>query len=105
MIVAAWICLVAPLAAALLITLLGTGLLRLHGAVRVLDAAARPGWELRDSARRLGPRGAQLLPADRLLARPARGGRGRQEGLHHERDRRRNDGAGVLPADPAPQHA
>ena len=57
------------------------------------------GGNLLLAARRLGARRARLLPADRLLPRPARGGRRRQEGVHHERDRRRRHGARLLPAD------
>ena len=79
----------------------GAALLRLHGALRLLDAAARPGREPADAARRLGPRRALLVPADRLPPRAAERGRGREEGLHHERGRRRDDGARPLPAHPA----
>ena len=69
-----------------------SALLRLHGAVRLLDAHARAGgnfllllvgWGLVGSPR----------TSDRLLARAARGGRGREEGLRDERVRRRDDGA------------
>ena len=49
---------------------------------------------------RLGPRRALVVPADRLPPRAAERGRRRQEGVHHERVRRRDDGARVLPADP-----
>ena len=68
-------------------------LLRVPQPVRVLDAAARARRELRDPARRLGPRRPLVVPADRLLvATPDRSGGG-QEGLHHERDRRRRHDA------------
>ena len=67
--------------------------------VRVLDAHARDGRQPAAAARRLGARRARLLPPDRLLPRPARGGGCGQEGIHHECDRRRRDGAGFLPAD------
>ena len=46
-----------------------------------------------------GPRRPRLLPADRLLARAAGGGRGREEGVRDERLRRRDDGARVLRPD------
>ena len=49
--------------------------------------------QLRHPARRLGPRRPLLLPADRLLVAAPDGGRGGQEGVHHERDRRRRDRA------------
>ena len=79
----------------------GAPLLRLHGPLRLLDAAARPVREPAAPAGRLGPRRALLVPADRLPPRAAERGRGREEGLHHERRRRRDDGARVLPAHPA----
>ena len=79
----------------------GAPLLRVHGAVRLLDAAARPGREPAAPARRLGHGRPLVLPADRLLARAAERDRGREEGVRHERDRRRDDGARALPADPA----
>ena len=76
----------------------GAALLRLHGPVRLLDAAARPVGELRDPARRVGPRRALVVPADRVPPRAAERRRGRQEGVHHERLRRRHHGARDLPA-------
>ena len=79
----------------------GAPLLRVHGAVRVLDAAARPVGEPADPARRLGPGRSLLLPADRLLARAAERGRRGQEGVHHERVRRRDLRDRPLPAHPA----
>src|SRR6185503_15353507 len=79
----------------------GAALLRLHGAVRLLDAAARSGREPADPARRLGPRRPLVVPADRLLARAPDGGRGREEGVRDQRDRRRHVRARALPADPA----
>ena len=45
----------------------GAALLRVPQSLRVLDAAARAGRELRVPARRLGPRRPLVLPADRLL--------------------------------------
>ena len=53
------------------------------------------------AARRLGPRRPRLVPPDRLLPRAPRGDRRREEGVRHERGRRRGDGAGLLPADRA----
>ena len=79
----------------------GAPLLRVHGAVRLLDAPARPGRQLAAAPRRLGARRPQLLPADRLPPRAAERGRRREEGVHHERVRRRDDGARLLPAHPA----
>ncbi len=79
----------------------GAPLLRLHGAVRLLDAAPRPGRQPAAAPRRLGPRRAQLVPADRLPPRAAAGRGRREEGVHHERVRRRDDGARLLPAHPA----
>ena len=78
----------------------GAPLLRLHGALRLLDAAPRHGRQLPDAARRLGPRRPLLVPADRLPPRAAERCRGREEGVHHERRWRRDDGARLLPADP-----
>ena len=68
----------------------GASLLRLHVALRLLDAHARRGGELPAPARRLGARRPRLVPADRVLAPQARGGRGGEEGVRHERDRRRD---------------
>ena len=50
----------------------GAALLRLHGALRLLDADARDGRQPAAAARRLGPRRARLVPADRLLPRARR---------------------------------
>ena len=44
---------------------------------------------------------AFLLPADQLLALPAHGRRGREEGVHHERGRRRDLRARTFRPDPA----
>ena len=79
----------------------GAPLLRLHVAVRLLDAAARAGRQPAAAARRLGHGRPLELPADRLLPVQGIGGRGRQEGVRDERVRRRDDGARALPADPA----
>ena len=78
----------------------GAALLRLHGAVRLLDAPARPGRQPAAPARRLGHGRPLVVPADRVLARAAERDRCREEGVRHERDRRRDDGARALPADP-----
>ena len=83
----------------------GAPLLRVHGVLRVRDADARDGRQPAAAPRRLGPRRARVLPPDRLLPRPARGGGGGQEGVHHERDRRRRDGPRLLPADREDRHA
>ena len=83
----------------------GAPLLRLHGVLRLLDADARDGRQPAAAARRLGARRARVVPPDRLLPRPPRGDRRRQEGVHHERDRRRGDGARLLPADLEDRHA
>ena len=79
----------------------GASLLRLHVAVRLLDAAARRERQPAAAARRLGHGRALELPADRLPPGPAVGDRGREEGVRDERVRRRDDGARALPADPA----
>ena len=46
----------------------GAPLLRVHVALRLLDAPARAGGELPPPARRLGPRRPRVVPADRVLA-------------------------------------
>ncbi len=79
----------------------GAPLLRVHVAVRLLDAAARPGRQPAAAARRLGHGRPLELPADRLPPGSPVGDRGREEGVRHERVRRRDDGARALPADPA----
>ena len=79
----------------------GATLLRVHLALRLLDAAARPGRQPAAAARRLGHGRPLELPADRLPPGPPVGDRGRQEGVRDERVRRRDDGALALPADPA----
>ena len=71
----------------------GTPLLRVPEPLRLLDAPARAGGRLRHPARRLGHGRALVLPADRLLVGAPGRGRGRQEGVHHERDRRHRDRA------------
>ena len=76
----------------------GAPLLRLHGAVRVLDAAPGRGGQPAHPAGRLGPRRARLVSPDRLRPPPARRDRGCKEGVRDERGRRRGHGARVLPA-------
>ena len=76
----------------------GAPLLRLYGLLRLRDADARDGRQPLAAARRLGSRRPCLLPPDRLLPRPSRGDRRREEGIHHERDRRRRIRARPLPA-------
>ena len=49
--------------------------------------------------------GLSLVPADRLPPRAAERDRGGEEGVHHERVRRRDDGARPVPADHAHGHA
>ena len=73
-------------------------LLRVHVAVRLLDAAARRGRQSADPARGLGHGRPLELPADRLLPGAAVGGRGREEGVRDERRRRCDDRARALPA-------
>ncbi len=76
----------------------GAPLLRVHGVLRLLDAAPRRGREPRAPARGLGPRRPGVVPADRLPPRPPVRDRRGEEGLRDERDRRRDDGARDLPA-------
>ena len=71
----------------------GAPVLRVHVAVRLLDADARAGRQPAVPADRLGPRRPLVLPADRLPPRAAERGRRREEGVHHERVRRRDHGA------------
>ena len=56
--------------------------------VRRVHAGAGAGLELPGDVHRLGRRGALLLPADRVLVQRQGQRRRRQEGLHHEPDRR-----------------
>ena len=63
------------------------------------------GGELPPAARGLGARRARLLPPDRVLAPAAGGGRRREEGVRHERDRRRDARARARPAHLADRHA
>ena len=71
--------------------------LRLPEPVRRGDAAAGARQLVRHAVRRLGGRRPRVLPADRLLVRPAGRGDRREEGVHHEPGRRRRPGAGHLP--------
>ena len=61
----------------------------LHGRVHLLDAAARPGRELRVPDHRLGAGRPELVLPDRLLVPAALGRAGRAQGVRDERDRRR----------------
>ena len=63
--------------------------LRLHEPVLRVHARARPGERLPAALPRLGRRGALLVPADRVLVGPSRGGARREEGVHHDPRRRR----------------
>ncbi len=72
--------------------------LRLPQPVPVLHAAAGPRAVDAGAVRRLGRRGARVVPADRVLVRgPRKGARG-QEGVHHQPHRRRRLPAGNVPA-------
>ena len=64
-------------------------LLRLPELLRLLDAAAGPGRQLRDPDRRLGVRRRGVVPPDLLLVPPPDRGRGRHQGVRDQRDRRR----------------
>ena len=83
----------------------GAALLRVHGVLRLLDAAARRGRQPAHAARRLGPRRARVVPPDRLPPRPPLGGRGGEEGVRHQRARRRDHGARLLPPHLPRRHA
>ena len=83
----------------------GAPLLRVHGVLRLLDAAARRGRQPPDAARSVGPRRPLVVPPDRLRARAAGGDRRREEGVHHERVRRRDVRARAVPPHPADGHA
>ncbi|MEJ7715584.1 MAG: hypothetical protein WKF40_07720 [Thermoleophilaceae bacterium] len=62
-------------------------LLRLPQLLRLLDAAADPGGQLRAADRGLGLRGRCLLPADLLLVPAHHGHRRRHQGVRDQRDR------------------
>ncbi len=72
--------------------------LRLPQLLRLLDAAAGPGRELRPADRRLGVRRRGVLPADLLLVPPRDGDQGRHQGVRDQRRRRRRAGDRRLPA-------
>jgi predicted PurR-regulated permease PerM len=59
-------------------------LLRVHGPVRGLDAAARAGRQLPGAVRRVGGRRPGIVPADRVLAVQEPGGGRGQEGVHRQ---------------------
>ena len=78
----------------------GPRLRALHGVpepLHVRDAHAGAGRELRGAVRRLGRRRALLVPADRVLVRPAERDRRRQEGVHRQPRRRRGVPARDVP--------
>ena len=79
----------------------GAALPRLQGALHLLHAPARQGGEPPAAPRRLGHGRPLVLPADQLLAPAARSGRRGQEGVHHERGRRRDLRARALHPHPA----
>ena len=72
-------------------------LLLLPQLLRVLDAAAGAGRQLRAADRRLGLRRLRLLRADQLLVPAHDRDQGRHEGLRDQRDRRHRAGAGSDP--------
>ena len=73
-------------------------LLRVPELLRVLDAAAGPGGQLRAADRGLGVRGRGLLPADLLLVSPRHRHRRGHQGVRDQRDRRRGPGDRRVPA-------
>ena len=73
-------------------------LLRLPQLLRLLDAAAGPGGQLRAADRGLGVRRRGVLPADLLLVPARHRHRGRHQGVRDQRDRRRRPGDRRLPA-------
>ena len=64
-------------------------LFRLPELLRLLDAAAGPGGELRDPDHRVGVRRRGLVSPDLVLVPAHDRSRGRHQGLRHQRDRRR----------------
>ena len=80
-------------------------LLRLPQLLRLLDAAAGPGRQLRPADRRLGVRRLRLLRADQLLVPARDGDEGRDEGLRDQRDRRHRARLRRVPAHPRARHA
>ena len=64
-------------------------LFRLPELLRLLDAAAGPGGELRDPDHRVGVRRRGVVPPDLVLVPAHDRGRGRHQGVRHQRDRRR----------------
>ncbi len=66
--------------------------------LRVLDAAAGPGLELRAADRGVGVRGRGVLFADQLLVPARHRHHGGHQGLRDQRDRRRGPGDRRVPA-------
>ena len=64
-------------------------LLRLPELLRLLDAGAGPGRQLRAADRRLGVRRRGVVPADLVLVPPRDRHERRHQGVRHQRDRRR----------------
>ena len=83
----------------------GAALPRVQGAVRLLDAPARHGGQPAAPARGLGDGRARVVPADQLLAPAGERGRGREEGVHRQRVRRRDVRAGPVSDRPAGGYA
>ena len=73
-------------------------LLRLPQLLRLLDAAAGPGGQLRAADRRLGVRRRGLIPADLVLVPAQHRHPRRHQGVRDQRDRRRRAGDRRLPA-------
>ena len=78
--------------------------LRVPRPVRRSHARPRAGRQPRLPLLSLGARGPGVVPADRLLAREAPGGRGGQEGLRHHANRRRGAAHRHHPALPGHGH-
>ena len=79
-------------------------LLRVPELLRLLDAAAGPGRQLRAADRRLGVRRRCVLSADQLLVPPPDRDPSGHQGVRDQRRRRCRVGAGHVPAVPAHRH-
>ena len=80
-------------------------LLQLPQLLRLLDAAAGPGRQLRPADRRLGLRRLRLLRADQLLVPARHRDHGRDEGVRDQRRRRRRPGPRRASRLPRARHA